>query len=135
MKLFQNKFGYEMINDNGYIKPLHRFVYESEYGEIPIGYEIHHKDGNKQNNNIENLVAIPKEEHEAIHGFKRKDFANLKKTGKKKWSLLYKNKSLVTSRNKRKLMKARDKINHNDYSIEEAKRIALMYTKNLKLYN
>lgn len=124
-----------MINDNGYIKPLHRFVYENEYGEIPIGYEIHHKDGNKQNNNIENLVAIPREEHEAIHGFKRKDFANLKKTGKKRWSLLYKNKSLVTSRNKRKLMKARDKINHNDYSIEEAKRIALAYTKNLKLYN
>lgn len=42
---------------------LHRQVYIDAYGPIPVGYHVHHIDGNTDNNNIENLVAIPPEKH------------------------------------------------------------------------
>lgn len=45
------------IVSNGVKKNLsaHRMVYESIFGLIPNGYEIDHIDGNKLNNNIDNL--------------------------------------------------------------------------------
>ena len=49
-------------------KRIHRYVWEKHYGSIPDGYEIHHKDFNKSNNNIENLELIKKERHASIHG-------------------------------------------------------------------
>lgn len=45
----------------------HRLVWESNFGKIPNGYEVHHKDGNKLNNNIENLELVKKGEHQHIH--------------------------------------------------------------------
>ena len=42
---------------------IHRLVYENFAGEIPKGYHIHHKDGNKQNNMITNLEALSPKEH------------------------------------------------------------------------
>lgn len=50
----------------GYL--LHRFIYEVETGEkIPKKYNVHHKDGDKTNNNIENLECIPNSVHTKIH--------------------------------------------------------------------
>jgi len=37
---------------------LHRLVYSYFYGDIPDGYEIHHKDNNKLNNHPSNLVLV-----------------------------------------------------------------------------
>lgn len=37
------------------------------YGEIPKGWEVHHIDWNHYNNEIINLIAIPKPLHELIH--------------------------------------------------------------------
>lgn len=48
-------------------KRLHVYLWELVYGEIPKGYEIHHKDHNKDNNNIENLELLTKREHIARH--------------------------------------------------------------------
>lgn len=48
-------------------KRLHRTVWESQYGEIPHGYHIHHKDGDRTNNDIENLECIKASEHESQH--------------------------------------------------------------------
>lgn len=50
----------------------YRKIYESHYGTIPMDsqgrpYEVHHLDGNRNNNNVENLIAIPIEEHYQIH--------------------------------------------------------------------
>lgn len=50
----------------------YRSVYRKHYGEIPKdakgrSYDIHHKDGNHRNNHPSNLIAIPLEEHYAIH--------------------------------------------------------------------
>jgi hypothetical protein len=56
----------------------HRKIYEKEYGTIPKdqegrSYEIHHIDGNRKNNNIENLTLVTIQEHYDIH-FSQRDF-------------------------------------------------------------
>lgn len=49
-------------------KRLHIYVWEYHNGcEVPKGYEIHHKDLNKDNNDISNLICIPSKEHKHIH--------------------------------------------------------------------
>jgi hypothetical protein len=52
--------------------PNYRKIYESVYGKIPIDhqgrpYEIHHIDGNHNNNAIDNLMCISIKEHYYIH--------------------------------------------------------------------
>lgn len=46
---------------------LHRDVYEYYNGEIPKGFHVHHKDHDKSNNDISNLVMLTKKEHNKIH--------------------------------------------------------------------
>ena len=45
----------------------HRGVYEYYNGKIPDGYVIHHKDGDKFNNNIDNLMLMTEKEHKSHH--------------------------------------------------------------------
>jgi len=47
---------------------LHRMVWISHFGEIKNGYEIHHIDGNKNNNEIENLECLSIRQHKIHHG-------------------------------------------------------------------
>ena len=49
-------------------KRLHRVVYENEVGPIPDGFEIHHIDRDKSNNEISNLQCLSKREHAILHG-------------------------------------------------------------------
>jgi hypothetical protein len=49
-------------------KRLHRYVYESVYGEIPDGYQVHHTDHDKNNNEPDNLELLTKSEHMQRHG-------------------------------------------------------------------
>lgn len=46
---------------------LHRDVWQICYGEIPDGFEVHHKDENKSNNCIDNLECLPGDEHTRLH--------------------------------------------------------------------
>lgn len=46
---------------------LHRDIWKSNHGKIPNGYDIHHIDGNKQNNHINNLEIIKKDTHSKIY--------------------------------------------------------------------
>lgn len=61
----------EKVNKQGYMEDagvlIHRAIYEAYYGEIPKGYIIHHKDGNKLNNSIENLECLTRAEHASLH--------------------------------------------------------------------
>ena len=50
-----------------YGKRLHRVVWESNNGEIPIGYEIHHIDFDHTNNNLDNLALLPESAHAKLH--------------------------------------------------------------------
>lgn len=45
----------------------YRRIWTKHFGKIPEGYEIHHKDGNRKNNSIENLMCVSPEEHLEIH--------------------------------------------------------------------
>jgi len=50
----------------------YRKIWENAYGEIPKDldgrtYDIHHIDGNRKNNSIENLICLSIEDHYKIH--------------------------------------------------------------------
>lgn len=47
---------------------LHRVVWEYHNGPIPKGYHIHHIDGDRSNNQLENLLCEPAAKHESDHG-------------------------------------------------------------------
>jgi hypothetical protein len=58
---------------------IYRAIYEEYYGPIPLDihgrtYEIHHRDGNRDNNDPSNLVALTMDEHFDIH-YEQKDWA------------------------------------------------------------
>lgn len=63
-KQFLNKNGYPMVNyrDNRLKKTynfyVHRLVAELFIGKIPENMCVNHKDGNKQNNHVENLEIV-----------------------------------------------------------------------------
>ena len=61
-------------------KHMHQYVWEKENGPTPKGWEIHHIDGDTDNNDISNLQAMPMLEHKAIHAEKlRNDPERLEK--------------------------------------------------------
>lgn len=55
-------------------------VYENSWGQIPIeecgrAYAIHHRDGNRQNDEPDNLIALTDAEHTTLeHALRRGDF-------------------------------------------------------------
>ena len=70
------KYGNGHQRTDGYIqitsgphkgKLLHRLIYEECFGSIPHGFCIHHKDGDKTNNNPGNLVLLTKSHHHSLH--------------------------------------------------------------------
>lgn len=67
-KRFQNNYLHTGCTGNRNSKPEHIMVYESFYGEIPEGYQIHHKDFNNVNNDPNNLECLTINEHMKIHG-------------------------------------------------------------------
>lgn len=46
---------------------LHRVIFQYYYGEIPTGYDVHHRDFNPANNDISNLQLLTKSQHANIH--------------------------------------------------------------------
>ncbi len=41
----------------------HRFMWEQAHGKLPEGYVVHHLNGIKDDNHLENLVALPRSAH------------------------------------------------------------------------
>lgn len=54
---------------------LHRQVWIDNKGEIPKGFQIHHKDHNPANNSIENLECISLRDHLKEHAKEREKWA------------------------------------------------------------
>lgn len=52
---------------NGKRIRLHRYLWIKHNGEIPEGYDIHHLDGDRKNNDIPNLTIMPRVKHKAKH--------------------------------------------------------------------
>jgi len=91
------------ISSNGYImfgkkSFLHRQVWESVFGPIPPGFDIHHKDGNKLNNSIENLESLPHFEHLSLHMKSNRKLHDWHKTEKGRKFLGEKSRKLWQSR-------------------------------------
>lgn len=66
----RNKRGYYRIisrKEGNYNKLLHRCVVEEYYGKIPQGHNIHHINGNKGDNRLENLAVLPTNQHRELH--------------------------------------------------------------------
>jgi hypothetical protein len=57
---------------------LHRDVWRHHYGNIPVGYDVHHLDEDKHNNRIENLALLTKSEHTKLHRFKNNQYTKPK---------------------------------------------------------
>lgn len=61
---------------DGYLRiskeTIHRMVVKEIVGQIPKGYDVHHRDCNIDNNIPENLVILSKSDHRWLH----KEFGN-----------------------------------------------------------
>jgi hypothetical protein len=65
-KVYINEEGYEVLERTGTL--FHRWWFEhNKNRKIKPGYEIHHKDFNKRNNNIKNLKEITHDQHRELH--------------------------------------------------------------------
>ena len=53
---------------------IHRLVYKAFVGDIPKGFEIHHIDGNPENNRIDNLSLVTRQHHVLIHQLQEKGY-------------------------------------------------------------
>lgn len=51
----------------GKARMVHDLVWEEEYGQIPPGMSVHHKDENKKNNDISNLELLDAVTHKRKH--------------------------------------------------------------------
>jgi hypothetical protein len=76
LKQSKNNYGYFIVglSRNGKVKNkyVHILLFETFIGEVPKGYDIHHKDFNQENNNFDNLIMMPKSEHSSLHNTNNK---------------------------------------------------------------
>ena len=55
--------GYVTVLVGGRHRDEHRVVWEEANGPIPNGYVVHHVNGTKTDNRLENLLAVPRHQH------------------------------------------------------------------------
>lgn len=90
-RFYKQKFGYWVLREwdkkNKFycVFLAHRWVWENINGPIPKGMDIHHKDGNKDNNEVENLEMLSRSDHQKIHAQEPKQKEHLNKVRPLEW--------------------------------------------------
>ena len=60
---------------------LHRDMWQFYNGPIPYGWDIHHKNEDKQDNRIENFECLPKAEHTRLYSPHNNQYTKGRKRG------------------------------------------------------
>lgn len=60
-------YGYRLVRIDGKYYLKHRLIWEAIYGPIPKDMIVHHKDGDRLNNNIDNLEIMSRSQHTSLH--------------------------------------------------------------------
>ena len=59
--------GYVYVNVNNQQRAFHRVIWEHHHGPVPRGFQLHHINGIRHDNRIENLELLSIREHAARH--------------------------------------------------------------------
>ena len=71
-KTYVDKNGYRRFKDSG--KSVHRWVASKKVGgKIGKNRVVHHMDGNKQNNDPDNLWVMDRSDHSRLHAKERNE--------------------------------------------------------------
>lgn len=68
VRYYRKPPGYYKADKGDY---LHRDVWRAHHGPIPDGWDVHHKDENRANCEIDNLECMSNSEHASLHGRER----------------------------------------------------------------
>lgn len=71
--------GYMRIRIDGKLVLEHRYIWEQNNCKIPKGYQVHHINGDKLDNRIENLQMLKNSEHQILHARLRDKYGRFKK--------------------------------------------------------
>ena len=86
---------YLITTRNGRSVYQHRLVWERENGPIPKGFHVHHKNGDKRDNRIENLELLSGFEHHSHHFSELGATEEHKERGRKQMKRIWDAKPLV----------------------------------------
>jgi hypothetical protein len=63
--------GHPLANERGTVLE-HRMILHDAGIPIRPGYDVHHRNGDKTDNGLDNLELLPRAEHQALHGLRRR---------------------------------------------------------------
>ena len=66
-KFYKSSYNGYWICSKSRLPWAHRWVWMNEKGKIPKGLDVHHIDGDKENNEISNLELVTRSEHQKRH--------------------------------------------------------------------
>ena len=66
-KGYVTKQGYHLTWTGKRYEPTHRVLLKNSGYIIPEGHAVHHVDGDKINNELDNLVVLSKRDHRLLH--------------------------------------------------------------------
>ena len=70
----KDAYGHWTVQLDGEGKQVHRLIYEAFVGKIPEGFDVHHIDKDKDNQDPSNLLCLSHADHAWLHSLRPKDY-------------------------------------------------------------